>query len=335
MKDSDANSISPFVSPKFRDGATVDFLNHGAEINYRDQGAQIDFSSNVKEDAHRLLTLLQQGGRSHKDLSALCPDVAGRIADLVREFDRLGLVTESAVFPPAQGKSGQEFWSELQRFTACWEGQVVDSSLHKSFIDGTASRNQIIGYVLEYYHIVHLCPGLIGPALGHLDTEKTRALLAQFMVSEIGHDAMIADALFSVGILATELATMQPLPTTFAICSSLGVYASQHPLSLKAELFLLERPQPEFHFAFRDHCRRLDLPDGFIQPILNHAGINSTGNHEDISRTLLSEVAFVSVEEEVTVKKHVAILLESMAILERQILDYYGNPDNPMPRCFQ
>ena len=53
-----------------------------------------------------------------------------------------------------------------------------------------------------------------------------------------------------------------------------------------------------------------------------------------ITKILLAEIEYVSPEEQLLVKKNIAILMESMVLQTKAILDYYDNPDNPIPRCF-
>ena len=121
---------------------------------------------------------------------------------------------------------------------------------------------------------------------------------------------------------------------TFAVCSTLGVFAQQHPLSFKAALMLFEEDDPRFHELFEQQCQNLGLPPEFYRPILLHAQINEDGSHAEITKLLLAEVAYVSPEEQLLVKKNLVTLMESMVLRTKAILDYYGNPNSIIPRCF-
>ena len=127
---------------------------------------------------------------------------------------------------------------------------------------------------------------------------------------------------------------MQPLPMTFGVCSALGVFARRHPLSFKAALMLFEEDDKAFHQLFEQCCKALDLPSGFYRPILLHAHINEDGEHDQITQLLLDELPFVSPEEQRKVKQNMAVLMTSIILRTHEILEYYGNPQNPMPRCF-
>ncbi|HEY9766889.1 MAG TPA: hypothetical protein V6C71_00075 [Coleofasciculaceae cyanobacterium] len=127
---------------------------------------------------------------------------------------------------------------------------------------------------------------------------------------------------------------MQPLPMTFAVCSNLGVFARQHPLSFKAALILFEEDDKQFYELFQRQCRVLDLPPEFDRPILLHARINEEGAHDHLTEFLLAEVPYVLSEEQLVVKKNMAVLMESMVLRTHEILDYYGDVNNIIPRCF-
>ncbi len=48
------------------------------------------------------------------------------------------------------------------------------------------------------------------------------------------------------------------------------------------------------------------------------AKINDEGEHEQITKNLLSEVVYISAEEQLRVKKDMAILQESIILRDRQ-----------------
>ncbi|MCC5662405.1 iron-containing redox enzyme family protein [Nostoc sp. CHAB 5784] len=323
-----------FKQPGFRNNVLVTFHDSGAEIHYRDQGCSIDIAPEFRRETAQLLQLLQMGGIPQEQLGWNCPGIQEQIPKLLIEFDGLGLLTETQSTVTFGSVSGRQFYRDLYRFVERMKGRVANSAYYQGMVDGTVTRNQLIGYVLEYYHIVHLCPSMLAPSLANHESRTTREFLQQFFVSELHHDRIIEESLKSVGFERDQLERMQPLPMTFALCSTLGVFAKQHPLSFKAALFLFEQPYKKFNEAFEKLCKALDIPSEFYEPILLHACINEEGEHEQISKVLLGEVPCVSLEEQLVVKKHIGILVESMVLQEQQILDYYGNQQNIIPRCF-
>lgn len=106
---------------------------------------------------------------------------------------------------------------------------------------------------------------------------------------------------------------------------SLGVHAAQFPLALKAVLFVLEEPQPEFDEQFISNCHRLGLPKEFFEPIARHSDVNEGESHDDISRDLLERVNYVSAEEMIEIEKAVADMVEQLAAAGQEMCDWYGS----------
>ena len=235
-------------------------------------------------------------------------------------------------YEPQEVRSGSQFYRELRRLVDRARQKYSDGRFYRGLLDGSINRQQLIGYALEYYHVVKMCPALLAPSLSYYETKNTTRILQDFFVSELHHDKMLAKSLAAVDIDESMLDRLVPLPMTFSVCASLGNYARQHPLSFKSALFLFEESNNKFHEAFRQHCIEVGLPERFYKPLLDHAMINDDGDHGDISRSLLAEVLGVSAEEELTVSRHICILVESLAVMEQQIITYYGDAKNPFPR---
>ena len=272
---------------------------------------------------------------SLEELAKACPGIREDIPELLRELERRNLLLETPrEAEPLNGVTGSQFYRELYRFIERLKGQFPPSPFSQKMVDKTITRNQLIGYALESYHVTHLCPRLLAPSLAHYESPETEKLLQEFFASELHHDRLLEKSLKSVGVEEQQLQQMQPLPMTFAICSSLGVFATAHPLSFKTALLLFEQDDPEFHQLFQERCDALELPEEFYQPMLLHAGINTEGAHEDITGILLAQVSYVSPEEQLVVKQNMRVLLESMVLRTHEILDYYGDSNNIIPRCF-
>ena len=230
--------------------------------------------------------------------------------------------------------SGKQLYQEVLHLFDKVMLKCAKSQFYNLLVGHNITRAQLIGYAMEYYHLTKLAPGILGPLLAKMESCQTRQLLQAFLREELKHDKMLEKSITSIGVSVPALDLTQPLPSTFGLCASLGVYATQHPLSLKASLFLFEKPCPEFNKAFKTACEKLDLPKNFYEPILGHAALNEDGEHGVISERLLSDVPAISFEERTTVKKHIAILCESLVMQENEIINYYGALSEFKPRIF-
>jgi len=305
-----------------------------AEIFMGASQCAFEFPADEAAAVSRLIGHLEVGGLTASDLASHSPEIAEQIPDLLADFDRLRLLVESDSRPAEGTRSGVQLYREVVRLADRVTGRLARSAFYQALVEGRALPQQLIGYGLEYYWIVKAAPGLIGPALATAQSAAERALIQDFLKSELGHDKFLGEALTAVGVTPAELEAHQPLPTTFTLGASLGVYARQHPLSFKASLFLFERAQPAFIDAFDDRCRALGLPEAFYLPLREHADLNSEYDHADISRSLMTLEHAVDSETCTIVKRHVSLLVETLLQQEEQILAYYGQDRGGIPRIF-
>lgn len=325
--------VGPY-KPKFRDSVSAVVRATEAEISLGTRHFSFEFSERERAAVSRLVADLEDGGLTTIDLVTRSPEIAEQIPSLLLDFNRLRLLIDSDPSLTGTACSGVQLYREVRRLADRVIARVAKSAFYHALVDGRATRQQLIGYALEYYWIVQAAPGLIGPALATARSTEERTLIQDFLKSELGHDRFLRAALETVGLKSIDLDMHQPLPTTFSLCASLGVYARQHPLSFKACLFLFERAQPAFVDAFDDRCRALGLPESFYSPLREHADINTDYDHEDISRALMELEATIDDETCAVVKRHVSLLIETMIQQEEQILAYYGQPSAQIARIF-
>ncbi len=313
--------------PKFRDLVTSRVEGSSATISVDGNDCTFDFPEEHRSSIAALFDDLRRGGFETAELGARAPKIADAIPALLAEFDRLRLLTDSGLADDPGARTGAQLYREVRRAAERIFYRDAKSSFYRALVGGDASREQLIGYALEYFWLVKMAPGLIAPALASAASAAERNLLQGFLKSELGHDAFLGKALASVGIPPDMREAYQPLTATFALGASLGVYSRQHPLSFAASLFLFERAQPQFIDAFDARCIALGLPASFYGPLRRHADLNDDYDHEDISRALLALQPAVSGEECGVVIRHVILLAETMVRQEEEILALYsGEP---------
>ncbi|HEU0131844.1 MAG TPA: iron-containing redox enzyme family protein [Mycobacteriales bacterium] len=323
-----------FRRPALRAGVATTRDGETFRLEYRLQGCTLTVPEPAGDQFARLLSSLSEGA-SEADLAAGAPGFRDRMPELLRQLDHLGLLTEGADLGTAAGHTGTQLYGDVRRHCGAFLKTAAGSRFERAATSGDIEVSQLIGYAIEYYHVVRMSPGLIGPSLAHAGSRRSQRLLESFLQSEIGHDRLLASALASVGVTEDELLRVVPLPATFAVCATLGVFAAQDPLSFKAALFLFEEPTPEFQRALAAAARGLELPDEFTEPLLRHANLNEDYGHDDMSRELLADVPFVSDEERLVVLRNVLGLAELLVRLEDEILDHYAGGtaiDARMPR---
>ncbi|MFD1558496.1 hypothetical protein ACFSHT_23150 [Paraburkholderia silviterrae] len=326
-----------FHCPTLRKGVRIEETTDGLSIIYGYQSCDISISAEARSSVRALIESMKIGNETLDQLRGRHPSVASSIDGLLGELDRLGLVTESSFEWPAGTLSGPEFNAHLRDLTVRAMQARCTSKLFSMMKDGSLTREMLIGYALEYYYIVRAAPGLIAPALSQADSRKNQQTIQRFLVSELDHDRMLAESLEAAGIDTSggKLDSLLPLPSTFALCAALGVYAKQHLLSFQSILFLFEIPSVSFNEALASCCAKVGLPAEFAKPLLAHASINDALDHEDVTADLLAERSAICREEQLIVEKNLVLAIETMAQQEEEIIGYYGKPNAVIPRIFQ
>lgn len=314
-----------FRVPRLRKDVVISSGQGDLTLEYRDQGCDLGCPPPVRPELKRALSLLKRGS-AIAELERAAPTLAGQLPEILKDLDRLGLLVEVAVAKPLGDLTGREFYRQLRRFAERVMRRSAHNRFYRALKRGEVTADQLIGYAIEYYHLVHYAPRLIAPALAHSDTARTHAILTDFLTSELGHDRMLLDSLQAVGIRESQLQYVMPLPSTFSLISGLGVFAAQEPLTFKSTLFLYEEADGRFNDAFKLRCQQTGLPEGFYGPIARHAQLNDDHDHGDISKLLLDEIPSIGAEEQVVIKKQVAVTIETLVFMEDEILQHYGSP---------
>jgi hypothetical protein len=322
--------------PRLRPGAGYSFAptSSGATINYREETLEVTFPVEARHSVECLLDRLTRGGLTIGELECEIPQLATHIPTIIAELDHSRFLTETSFAEPKNLISGQQLYNLLVQLVDRLKRRLADSSFFHLLETGQAKRAHLIGYALEYHHIVNSAPGLIAPMLASSLTDIERAIAQDFLRSELGHDKFVKQSARAVGIPPSVLERRVPLGSTFVLCASLGVFARQDPISFKACVSLFEDPNPDFFEAFEYCCRERGLSEDFYLPLRQHYLINLSEEHESISARFLRHVPIIDEECRLTVTKNVAFMVETLLLQEKEIISYYGDSANSIERTF-
>jgi len=318
-----------FSIPGLRAGVHIQNNGTGISLEYRDQGCDINIVPEQKDNVLAFLHTLSTGEKPLAELNKCFSKCGFSPNEIINDLDSLGLIHECQPLNKEKVMSGEDFYfTRLLPTAKKWQYQRGHSPLYERIITNTVTTNEIIGYAMEYYHLVKMSPALISPVLSHVVDDSIRKQLIRIFVEEYDHDKMMIECLASVGIEESILLLRQPLPATFMANASLGVYARQHYLSFFCALFLFETAYPDFNERLKQICIEKKLPKEFYRPILKHSDINEEGDHDLITLNLLKEVPVIAEEEQNTILVHICNLIEILHEEDRQIVDFYSTQEN-------
>lgn len=321
------STLVGFRRPSLREGVTwTRTADNGSEFRYLDgrRFVEFEFDADRADRFHEFIETLASGKLGAPDLAAAFPGTPDEYAEMLEALDEQGMIIEGERTAEA-GMSGVTAYAFLRRHAEEVRA-TVHSPLIEAMSDGTVTREQLIGYAVEYWQVTHLCPRALAPALARDDLGiEVWTKLMDFYQSERSHDRMLEKSLAAVGITRVQLLRTQPLPATAAVMASLGVYAYNFPVALIATLFPMEEPELDFLDLFRARCAELDLPEAFVKPIVAHSDVNEDEAHDAVSLDLLAEIPYLSTETVRECAKAVADVIEQRARIDAQIISWYGN----------
>lgn len=306
------------TKPKFRQGVQFLVGDKTSVFSYGDVSFDIDCNEAAAQQLERLCDNLMSGFEMEK-IDKEFPEFKDHAVEIIKTLDRFGFTMESALPDLSQSISGSLFWEQIES-AAFRIKEKLNPQFYAYLKSENVTREALIAYVTEYFHVVKAGPKIIAAAFPHARHPDVERIMTQFFKSELGHEKMILDSLAAVDI--TEEKVLQELPSVevFSLISTYQVLAAQDFLSFMSLVFLLEDPADEFHAAFVEACNRVGMPEGFWKPIIRHAEINDDGDHGSISKELLSYVDALSLEERNNVFKHLVNVLESIVALENRIM---------------
>ncbi|WP_413721774.1 iron-containing redox enzyme family protein [Sodalis sp. RH23] len=319
-----------FCLPRLRKGVAITVIDSGISLHYHEQGCDITVETQAKNSLLAFLKTLAKGKYNILQLIEKFPEEESfSCNDVIKHLDQLGLIDDGMQTQPSGALSGDDFYySRLIPVIRKWQYNAGDSPFYSRMLSGKITNNEIIGFAMEYYHLVHMSPAIIAPALSHNVNNPIRSRLLNLFVEEYDHDKMLIACLDTVGIDESVLSARQPLPATFMANASLGVYARQHLLSFICALLLFETPSHIFNEAFINACIKNGLPENFYTPIIKHSDINEEGEHGLITLNLLKEIPVISAEEQNVILVHICSLIEMLNEEDRQIVDFYSQKND-------
>jgi hypothetical protein len=323
-----------FRCPTFRRGTHIHWQEDSAIIQYQSFGCEAMVSGDAMQ--RELIEYLMTGHKK-PSLSKFIERSNNKeiIHRFIQDLDQQGLLTET-VFNESQGSiSGSQWYREMRRYIDSISDQLGSCDFSLSLQQGQTKRNQLIGYLCEYFHIVYRFAEMVSPAISNCINENIRSIFLKYFTSELNHSRFIETALESVGITKAELLQSEPLPWTFALSTILGANARQHFISLICMLHIFEQSTETFYQLFKNRAIALGLKDTFYGPILRHADVNNQYQHDHIAKDLFDNIAVVNAEDIIIAKKNIRVLLESFHAQSASIIKYYANPTITLPRIFK
>ncbi|MBY4602884.1 MULTISPECIES: iron-containing redox enzyme family protein [Bacillus] len=319
-----------FEKPKLRKKVRIEEKDEYLQISYH--GFSLEIFPNEKVSLNVIKDLLNLLDGKHS-LEQICEKVSlfskEEIINYINELDEHWLLTEGTE-NKIEGKSGLDFIFYLEDLYAEWQNNIKETELTQLILNKGASKNLIVGFAVEYYHVTRRCHECISPAVAK-SQGRIREKVLDFFMEEYRHDKLLMKSLLSFDFDRKEIENSVPLPYTQAIMNMLSKWAHTDLLSFMAGIFLFEGTDYD-GMEYKEALSSYNLPKDFVKYQNTHGDINIKGEHGQVTRDFYRELDYISPEDQIRVVNNIRMLNELHIRMHQNTIDYYNQINTVVPR---
>jgi pyrroloquinoline quinone (PQQ) biosynthesis protein C len=254
------------------------------------------------------------------------------VLGVINSFEEMGLLRRAETRDLI---STGAFLDQVEKSCVMWSRQVGYHRLFGMLGRGEVPQDVFQGLILETYQFVASAPKHIGVAVAHASTEHWRTLLSQYLVEEYNHAKMILLAAERTGIPKDQVVNAHPIIGTMSLVNMLCEVGRQSTLGYLACTNLFEARGDDFggsRAEFEAMAERYGFEPEVVAPIIEHAQMDVEAGHASLLREALEGVPCVSAEDAHRAANHLHDVKHSFDQYHDQILQYYSDPSNYIPR---
>jgi pyrroloquinoline quinone (PQQ) biosynthesis protein C len=272
------------------------------------------------------------GRHSISDIAELTGVDRDDIIAIVTTFADLGLFRQET---PEATIPTQCFVHRVNESCDMWRRQIGFHRLFSEIESGTARKEVFLGLVLETFHYVNSAADHISTAISHCTNLKWRTLLIDYLIEEHDHSKLFVDALNRMGLDPQHVTGAHPIIGTMSLRNMMCEIARESTLAYIACTSLIEARARDYEAAktsMEQIATHYGYPVYVLEPILLHMEGDIQAGHSSMLEEALSESEYITAED-----AHIAVnclhdLKHSFDQFHDQILQYYSDISNYIPR---
>ena len=214
-----------------------------------------------------------------------------RFGTLLEDLDRLRLLDDASTI---KVRTGSQALLELEDLV----NEVMEKTLNRNIFwtnilgePGKCPKGPFYGLAIENYHFLFRESLFDSPVLPFVPSAQVRHLMNDFYGDEYGHDEIIVQSMFALGISRADIQDMMPLAETLALCNALSYWAANDPVFFFATLGVLEGLDSEVDL-FIEACEKNRLPPRVHQADAATLGYQSQGRAREPDASHLRRNSF-------------------------------------------
>lgn len=317
--------LSPHARLSRREGAVV-LDAPDAEYAYSGRGATLAAATVPLSDGSGNLRSIARGlGVGVGDVMRILlpPTRGGAIAD---------------IGPMLRTADPDAYLDDYFAICDCWARDIFVRPFWNRMLDGTASRNQVLGWGLEFYHRTVGADEHNARSVEYCTRGDVRGWLTEHFDEEYGHGEIFLDGLEACGFERPAVMRSAPLPSTRALIDYMADLARTDSVAYLGCYGILHSPRSgqtaERVDAQFDHLARLyPFASGILGKIREHAKLDLGLGHDHIVlETLIRRDGVPDHATTRSIMRAAHGMVTVFCGFFDGILDYYERPEARMPR---
>jgi pyrroloquinoline quinone (PQQ) biosynthesis protein C len=278
------------------------------------------------------ITRYLDGRHSINDIGALTglgPEVVTKVVELLAARGALAAGEPDDMIPV------QEFVTVINGVCQSWGRQLGQHPLFQGLADLSLRKEVFIGLFIETYHYVSSAPRHIATAISSCRDKAYASLLAEYFVEEYNHAGLLAETLERLGLDRAALENSYPASGTVSLVTMLCEIARTDTLAYWASTSLMEARADQVETSsakMREVCQAYGWPTEALDPFISHAAADVEAGHSNLLSLALSTTPAIPAAHAHAAVNSVHDLKHAFHIFFDQILSYYSNISNHIPR---
>ncbi|HEU4964388.1 MAG TPA: hypothetical protein VFV52_11145 [Bacilli bacterium] len=272
------------------------------------------------------------GRHSIKTISEVTGVAEDDVREIVEAFAELGVLRMEE---PLEKIPTDVFLKRIQDSCIMWGRQIGYHRLYGGLERGEYRKEVFLGLILETYHYVKSATKHISVALAHCTNPVWQKILTEYLQDEHDHEKLFENALVQMGMPLEWVQNSHPIIGTMSLTNMLCEIGKASTFAYMACTNLFEAREEDFENAsgaFEQMARQYGYDESVIASVIEHMAGDIEAGHKSLLAQALEETPFVDADLAHLTVNFLHDLKHSYDQFHDQILDYYSDISNYIPR---
>ncbi|MEZ8311434.1 hypothetical protein AB6C57_22460 [Vibrio splendidus] len=202
-----------------------------------------------------------------------------------------------------------------------WLPEVGEGKYTKIYYDGDSDKTSYINHLINYYKVTQGSAEAICSVLINQHDPNMYLGTIDFFKDEYRHDLLLKRDLLSHGLTEKQVMNSYETPISYVLMAMLGNWGLFDPISHFLAIMIYEGNSFE-NDVYIKAADQYEFNSGKVSGINKHNDINEEGEHDDVARSIISHISYISDENFEVIKQKVKAVVELRKVDEDHLAQY-------------